>query len=218
MNTPCLPDDELHVWWWPGAAPPAAALAWLTAGERARHARFLVEADRDAFLAAHAMLRMLLDHYGCAAARQPFATAVHGKPGVTGGPYFNLSHTRGLVACAFSRSAEVGVDVEHGARTNDWQRLLDQVHAPEECAALRALPEAEQQRRFYQSWTRKEAWAKVGGEGLHLDFRTLNVLRPPPSLFLASFDVAAGFEAAVACARAPSRLLVRRFDWARALL
>jgi 4'-phosphopantetheinyl transferase len=216
MTRPVLPAAELHVWWSPSAAAPAAALDWLTGAERARHARFLAESDRHAFLAAHAMLRMLLAHYGCAAARRPFAEGVYGKPSAPGGPHFNLSHTRGLVACAFSSSAEVGVDVEHGARTNDWRRLLDQVHSPEEAAAVRALPEAQQQRRFYQFWTLKEAWAKASGEGLHVDFRTLNVLRPPPSLFLCPFDAAAGFDAAVACASAPSRLLVRRFDWDRA--
>lgn len=215
MTQPVLPAAELHVWWSPSDAAPPAALDWLSAGERERHARFLADSDRRAFLAAHAMLRMLLVHYGCAAPRQPFAEGPHGKPGVPGGPYFNLSHTRGLVACAFSRTAEVGVDVEQGARTNDWRRLLDQVGSPAEAAALRAMPEAEQQGRFYQLWTRKEAWAKVTGDGLHADFRTLDLLCPPP-LFIAPFDTAPGFEAAVACTCAPSRLLVQCFDWAGA--
>ena len=210
---PALPQGELHVWWCRTENCPASALANLSAQERERHAAFHFDSDRQSYAAAHAMLRVLLAQYGSPHALATFEETEQGKPFARGGIEFNLSHTRGLVACAFSAVSPVGVDVENLQRTNDWERLLSQVQSDEEIAALRALPPSAQQARFYEIWTLKEAWAKAIGAGLHTDFRTLNVLRPAQGLFLQPVETEPEFKAAVACLGAPARPVVRRFEW-----
>jgi 4'-phosphopantetheinyl transferase len=94
--------------------------AWdaLDDGERARAERFAFAEDRDAFVAAHALLRLALSaHAGGAATDWRFVAAVTGKPALAGpdrgtGLTFSISHARTIVACAVSHTGLVGVDVE----------------------------------------------------------------------------------------------------------
>ena len=53
---------------------------------------------------------------------------------------FNLSHTRGLVACGVALEHDVGVDVEHVDRRIEIGRLAESVFSESERAALYALP------------------------------------------------------------------------------
>ena len=84
--------------------------------ERADRLRF--RHDRQAYIAAHALVRiMLARHLGQPATTLRFTVGPFGRPEVydgSGGPpvRFNLSHTRGLVAAAMVRRHDVGVDVE----------------------------------------------------------------------------------------------------------
>jgi phosphopantetheinyl transferase len=158
-------------------------MGWLSDEERERHARFVFQQDRESYLAAHAMLRLALGGY-----RGPFSVGVHGKPFLEQGPEVSLSHTRGAVAVAISTSMPVGVDVENVERSNDWRKLLGRVLSPAEIATLHALPEAEQQPRFYEFWTLKEAWSKALALGLHADFPSLNSLQPDLTLRLCPID------------------------------
>jgi 4'-phosphopantetheinyl transferase len=82
------------------------AVALLPPDERARHSRLRVEDDRREFAAAHALLRTTLSEFADVAPIDwRFDTGPHGKPALAAGlsvlPLsFNLSHARGLVACA----------------------------------------------------------------------------------------------------------------------
>ena len=208
-----LPAGEMHVWWSPSAEAPAGAVAALTPEERERRARFHFESDRESYLAAHAMLRLLLATYGSSASTQRFAETERGKPFVDGGPEINLSHTRGLVACAFSRSFAVGVDVEPVERTNDWRRLMSRVLCAAEIADILGRSAPRQQHRFYEFWTAKEAWSKALGLGLHADFRAMNALDPSTEIFLSRLEVVPEFCLAAAADAHPSKVVVERFDW-----
>ena len=100
-------------------------------------------------------------------------TNAHGRPelDVPGGGRppigFNVSHTKGLVACAIAGTREVGVDVECVDRTLTHD-IADRFFAPREVADLRALPDGEQARAFFDYWTLKEAYIKARGMGLAL--------------------------------------------------
>lgn len=202
----------IQVWWSPADTAPDDAARWLVADEQARAGRFHFDGDRHAYITAHAMLRLLLERHGSAHARAPLQAGVHGKPWLPGGIEFNLSHTRGMVACALSLSP-VGVDVESASRAGDWRSLVPQVLSDHERAVLHALPPQRQQAQFYAAWTGKEAWAKATGLGLHADFRALDVLRPPTGLFLAAVDTAPGFQAAVCSTVGVSQVQVSEFVW-----
>jgi 4'-phosphopantetheinyl transferase len=142
--------------------------ALLSPDEQGRAARFRFAEDRSEYVAAHVLLRrMLAVTRACPPTAIAFARTARGKPFVADGlgPHFSLSHSRGLVACALCEEHEVGLDVE----PLDSCPPLDLAKAyfsEAERAALFALPEARQQRRFLDLWTLKEAVVKATGQGL----------------------------------------------------
>jgi 4'-phosphopantetheinyl transferase len=211
VSSLALPLGELHVWWCESTDVPQSGRSVLTSEERDRCERFRFQEDRRSYLAAHAMVRLLLDRYGCQGSRAPFVVSNEGKPSVTSGPRFSLSHTRGLVACAFAAEMAVGIDVEATGRACRLESLVDRVMSPWEIAALAALQDSERAERLVELWALKEAWAKSLGLGLHADFRTLDTERPPMSLFFSSLESPAGFRLAVAALGAPEAVETRRF-------
>ena len=81
-------------------------------------------------------------------------------------PAFSLSHTRGLVACAVTHGADVGVDVEGIDRDVDSAGIASRFFAPQEAAHLMALDEETRRGRFFELWTLKEALVKALGVGM----------------------------------------------------
>ncbi|HZP42167.1 MAG TPA: 4'-phosphopantetheinyl transferase superfamily protein [Candidatus Binatia bacterium] len=175
-----LPDGAVHVWWVRPervvGARIAACAALLAPDERARVARMRAGEARHAALVTRALVRTVLSCYADVDPRAwVFGAGRHGRPRIAGPPgaprlSFNVSHTRGLVACAVGRRA-VGVDVERRARRAPALALAGRWFAPAEAHTLRALPSARRRARFLALWTLKEAYAKVRGLGLTLGLR-----------------------------------------------
>lgn len=146
----------------------------LDAVETERLQRFLVHEAHDQFLIGRALLRTVLSNY----ANVPheawsFDKNAYGKPHIAGPGSgrdlkFNLSHAKGLVACAVSRDYELGVDVESLQRDLDYAAFMSKVFAQAEVFALNQMPAPEQRRHFYSLWTLKEAYIKARGMGLAL--------------------------------------------------
>ena len=162
--------------------------------ERARAARFVHERDRHQFIAAHALLRILLQELaGGPAGAWRFTVGSHGKPSLhpdhrLGRLAFNISHTRGAVACAMTLDHDIGVDIEDLERPG---RLLEIAHAyfaPDELIVLHSAPPAEQHAVFLRLWTLKEAYIKAHGDGLSLPLdRFAFALSPPAIAFAPGF-------------------------------
>jgi 4'-phosphopantetheinyl transferase len=155
------------------AAAARTALARLPADERARHDRFQFDRDRRDFAAAHALLRETLSEVaGLPPEAWRFDADARGKPHLVAGlsplPLsFNLSHTRGFVACAVALDADVGLDVEQVSREINWRAVARRCCAPSELASIERLTDpASQTARFIELWTLKEAWSKALGVGL----------------------------------------------------
>lgn len=173
-----LAAGEVHVWWVREdevAAPLLRAYeALLSAEERARHARFLVEPPRREYLVARALARTCLSRYAPASPRDwCFELGRWGRPEIASpavGPplRFNLTHTRGLVACAVALDRDVGIDVEDLTRARGTVAVANRFFAPAEVAALHRLPEDQQPARFFDYWTLKESYIKARGMGLAL--------------------------------------------------
>lgn len=170
-------DHEVHVYLVDPTAPAVEArrleyLTWLTPDERARYDRFLVEHARTEFIATRAIVRSVLSRYAPAAPLDwRFEANPWGRPRILGtvaddGLDFNLSNTRGLVACAVGRRVELGVDVEDRQRGGETVALADRYFAPAETRALLALEAAAREERFFTLWTLKEAYIKARGMGL----------------------------------------------------
>lgn len=156
-----------------GSAAIDAALEVLSDDERDRHGRFVFARDRRDYAIAHALLRRLISaRLGGQPRDWTFDIGPGGKPGLapghlTAGPlFFNISHTRGLVACALTRDAEVGIDVEQLDRQGERLGLARRFFSTLEVAALEGREDAELEAHFIEIWTLKEAYVKAIGQGL----------------------------------------------------
>ncbi|WP_427915139.1 4'-phosphopantetheinyl transferase family protein [Ramlibacter sp. MMS24-I3-19] len=148
-----------------GAAACSALAGLLDAHERERAEAFRFDADRQAFVIAHALRRLAL---ACALGADPgelqFTTGAHGKPLLLGAdaatPAFSLTRSRGLVACAVGHQRFLGVDVEP-VRPGLSPSLLESFVTPAHGAAfLDDTPD------LFMQWTALEAFWKARGTGL----------------------------------------------------
>jgi 4'-phosphopantetheinyl transferase len=179
-----LGGDELQVWR-ASLEPEPHSVAYLerllAEDERKRAEKFHFERDRRRFVVGRGILRTLLGGYlGEDPRALRFRYGERGKPGVPGGPFFNISHSGPLMLLAFSPSTPVGIDVELSQPHLADERVAEHFFSPAEVASLRSLPPERQAHAFLACWTRKEAFIKARGDGL--------------SLALDSFDVSFGPE------------------------
>jgi 4'-phosphopantetheinyl transferase len=176
-----LPEGEVQLWFaypdeWEVQALIEAARAVLDAEEIARSERFHLPKHRRLFLASRLLLRMTLSRYADVPPRAwRFVTNEHGKPRVApaaGLPAlsFNIAHAAGVAVAAVTNGRDVGVDVENGERRVQARRLVDRFFAPAEAAELGKLSYAEIRRRFFLTWTLKEAYTKALGTGFAQPF------------------------------------------------
>jgi 4'-phosphopantetheinyl transferase len=156
----------------PGAGCPWEAL--VSAAERRRFGALADREAREQAIAGRALLRAALSRHAAVA---PEAWLIEcssdGKPYVAGpvsGLTFNLTHTRGLIACVVSDEGAVGIDAERIDDRVDTDRIAERLFAPPERRALAALSPVERRRAFFELWTLKEAYAKGCGLGLRLPF------------------------------------------------
>ncbi len=90
----------------------------------------------------------------------------NGKPYIKETPYFSHSNSRNLYAYVISNQAEVAIDVEKIDLHRDVMKLAKRYFHPDEWQQLKLLPAKKQPHRFYQLWTKKEAWCKLEGGNL----------------------------------------------------
>ncbi len=91
---------------------------------------------------------------------KPYITVWGEKPP----DFFNLSHSSGAGAVIFS-DCEVGLDIEILGKA-DAKVAENFFHKNEQKYLKESRDEAEYQRRFYEIWTKKEAYLKWNGTGL----------------------------------------------------
>jgi 4'-phosphopantetheinyl transferase len=169
-------------------AQVAEAGGQLSEEEQERCRRFRFAEDRRDFAVAHALLRRTLSSCHPIPPRDwRFAVEAGGRPALAGGPAaldlsFNLSHTRGLVACGVvGRPSEIGVDVESVDRGTEPLDLAARYFSKTEIASIQACPDAERAVRFIEIWTLKEAYIKAIGVGLSLPLSTFSFSVGPSS-------------------------------------
>lgn len=150
---------------------------WLSHDEHRRYRSFHFARDRHTYLVAHGVLRHLISRYSYhppAALR--FETGPHGRLEVASPRFsFNISHTRGLIAWAFSLDGSCGVDVEEVREDVDMDVLMPAVCSREERELLAQLPGTERSVHFFQLWSLKEAVLKACGIGVGDGIASLTV-------------------------------------------
>ncbi len=160
---------EVH-WRFPQSSANLADV--LSAEERAQADRFRFDADRRAFQSAHDLLRHCLTRFRPKVRPEDwrFRIGLHGKPlpeDPADGLHFNLTHSRGLVACVVAKELECGVDCE-GIHRFVEDGIPTRVAHESEWKALALLPQSEQAHRAASLWTLKEATLKTVGVGFSI--------------------------------------------------
>ncbi|WP_304027104.1 4'-phosphopantetheinyl transferase family protein [Methyloversatilis discipulorum] len=188
-----LPSGTVRVFVSPMAAYDAVSLrqlerAVLVPEEQRRSRAILRASSRDAFVAAHALKRLVL---GALLGRVPhFSRQAGGKPVVDGNVlHFNISHCDSHVALALCGSAPVGVDVESVPMRVSMPQVMHSALTATERA--RVMAESDHERSFLIHWTAKEAYVKATGEGLSRGFDTLTLGAGAGPLHLLGDQVAA---------------------------
>lgn len=170
-----LADGEVHVWRASldrSASEVETLFLLLNHEERERAARFRFERDRNHFIVARGLLRVLLGRVLRAEpAGLSFVYGAYGKPALNVDDgreeiHFNVSHSGGMALYALARDRRVGLDLEHIRADFASEEIAEHFFSKEEVRRLRALPEALRTEGFFNCWTRKEAYIKGRGEGL----------------------------------------------------
>ena len=176
-----LPAGKVHVWRasleLPEKRIPELS-SLLSRTERDRADRFQLDHLKPRYVAAHAILRILLGRYlgtepedisfSYSEKGKPMLVAEHNAPASThsGDIRFNMSDSNVTALFAFARGADVGVDLETLRALNDMNALARTVFTPDERDRLERIPERHRLKAFFQAWTVKEAALKATGEGL----------------------------------------------------
>jgi 4'-phosphopantetheinyl transferase len=187
-----LRENEVVIWRASLDCEPAALqelAATLSPDEKLHANRFHFCRDRDHFIAARGILRILLGAY---LNRDPkglaFRYGPQGKPELERDHSFgfNLSHKPGLAVYAFGRGRHLGIDLESIAAEFPGEEIARRFFSPHELRELLALPPDSRAEGFFLAWTRKEAYIKARGQGLQIQLSSFNVsLTPgqPPRFF-----------------------------------
>jgi 4'-phosphopantetheinyl transferase len=171
---PAFPADEVHVWSASLNLPDETLARFthtLSHDELERAARYALEKPRQQFIAARGILRELLGRYlDIPPGEVHFQYTPRGKPLLAierpgHELQFNLAHSEGRALLAFALRQHVGVDLEKIRTVPDAEAMAARYFTPEEAAEIRTGHGDEQSRRFFNCWTRKEAYLKALGEG-----------------------------------------------------
>jgi 4'-phosphopantetheinyl transferase len=181
---PALTEGEAHVWrsYLDQDRPTVQALLeFLSPDEQARAGRFYFQKDREHFIVARGVLRVILGRYlNLAPWQLRFAHNQYGKPALSrevddGRLRFNVSHSHGLALFALTSGRDIGVDLERVRADFASLELAQRFFSPVEVAALQMLSPAAQIIAFFNCWTRKEAYIKARGEGLSYQLHRFTV-------------------------------------------
>jgi len=106
-----------------------------------------------------------------------FQYGTYGKPDyrLTTDLKFNVTHSGKIVALAFVRNSEIGVDVERIKTNFDVLNITENFFSLEEIKMLRQVPKKDVYRSFYRCWTRKESFIKAKGSGLNFPLASFSV-------------------------------------------
>jgi 4'-phosphopantetheinyl transferase len=150
-----------------------AAFAWYersVAEDEREHAVAMRDPlARRRWVVARAVLRTVLA--SCLSERPESLVLVRGPQGKPRlaeerGLRFSVSHTDGLAMVAVAWGREVGIDVERIVPARALGPIADVLFSRAEAWELAQLDGGDRVRRFFEIWTRKEAYAKACGAGI----------------------------------------------------
>jgi phosphopantetheine--protein transferase-like protein len=194
--------------------PTQGTLTLLRIFEKRKAGSFKLEVDRQAYCAAHGLLRLAIaERYG------PIPFDLHycanGKPLIEspklGKLDLSISHARGLAAVGLFDGGRIGVDIENANRHLAVEEVAPRAFsAPEQAALDLATTPADRHEQFLSLWTIKEAIIKATGQGLEADLRSFTLTLKPLELLTSPGMVCLQVRAVVCNSRdAPAAMRAR---------
>lgn len=101
----------------------------------------------------------------------------YGKPFAENGPYFSLAHSGDYVVLAVSDKYEIGCDIEE-LKDCEFTRMGKVVFTENELVELRNCEDI--RGKFFELWTKKEAFIKCIGEGFHYPVKSIDLSGEEP--------------------------------------
>jgi 4'-phosphopantetheinyl transferase len=193
-------------------------LAMMTPGVRASILRYKRWQDRQATLFGKLLLLRDLQikfHDTGMQKFQSLEVTRFGKPFISGGPEFNISHSGDIVVLAVIQSGAVGVDIEKIRDVNieDFSRYLPEVanlHEKYDACHVNNF--------FFDCWTQKEAVLKGYGKGLLTPLDQVAIDKKGTALlyettwFIKKLLIDEGYCCHVATDRLPEQVAVERVN------
>lgn len=131
-----------------------------------RISKYYFASDQKLSLYAALLTRMaILKNTGLANEALLFSCEKNHKPVLASNPHldFSFSHTKNAILCCLSTKHQVGADIE--LNKNAPFEIMSQVFHPNEIEYIYS-DKSLQNKRFFEIWTRKEAYAKRNRTGL----------------------------------------------------
>jgi len=153
--------------------------------ERERADRFHFVEDKNHFIAARGLLRLIVGIYLETDPRWlVFHYNKHGKPRIAADSSsesmnFNLSHSHGFALYAFTKKHDIGIDIEQIRSNIEFEKIAKRFFSKNEFETLISLPLEIRIKGFFNCWTRKEAYIKAIGEGLSIPLNQFDVTLLP---------------------------------------
>jgi len=97
--------------------------------------------------------------------------------------HFTSSHSEDLVVVAFSRTQEIGIDIEF-KKDIDIEILKDFLHLQEQKILQKSKTTSA---LFYSLWTKKEALLKASGVGINADFKTIDCSKSETNFYATKY-------------------------------
>ncbi len=116
---------------------------------------------RESFLAADALIKMGVENLHYNKKNKPLADNC----------YVSISHSENMVAVCKSENP-IGIDIEKIDYGRDLNKIAKRFYHGKELEVFRQAPNAE---TFFGIWTMKEAYSKIGGEGVGEVFKGFDV-------------------------------------------
>lgn len=176
------------------------AMHFVSDQERERSDRYRRAADCVAFIAARAVLRLLLsDLVGALPREISLKVNPGGKAYLADQPpgakiEFSISRTDGYSVIALSRSGLVGIDIERRRHVCEGVDIAHRIFGSDVARKLSRFPEPQRGEIFLRLWTAAEAYMKAIGRGLKTNFK------PLPVHLTGSGTVRMGFDPDFSCA------------------
>lgn len=176
--------------------------------ELLRSSRFYKAADRERYIISRGALKQLLGQYIHSTPEQIEIILDENKKPIVkdySHIHFNISHSKNCIVLAFS-DKNIGIDVEYIDAGFNYNPIAEACFTDAEMKFMQKS--ANPLEVFFMLWTRKEAFLKADGKGLHDDMNKVNCLNQCYSSGqIVSFETDESYVAGVAYKCSQNKLL-----------